>query len=43
MRFCPDIMKAIELEVKKLKDASFVREEPHPNWVANIVPLAKKE
>ena len=35
-------MKAIELEVKNLIDSSFVREEQHPDWVANIVPVLKK-
>ena len=35
-------MEAIELEVKKLIDSCFVKEEKHPNWVVNIVSLPKK-
>jgi len=35
-------MKAIESEVKKLIDSDFVREEQHPDWVANKVPISKK-
>ena len=32
----------IESEVKKLIDSCFIREELHPDWVANIVPVPKK-
>ena len=35
-------MEAIQSEVKKLMDSSFIREEQHPDWVANIVPVIKK-
>jgi len=35
-------MEAIESEVKKLIDSSFIREEQHPDWVANIVPVTKR-
>jgi len=35
-------MEAIESEVKKLIDSDFVREEQHPDWVANIYPSPKK-
>ena len=35
-------MEAIESEVKKLIDSSFVMKEQHPDWVANIVPVPKK-
>ena len=35
-------MGVIESEVKKLIDSSFIREEQHPHWVANIVPAPKK-
>ena len=35
-------MKAIELEVKKLIDSDFIWEEQHLDWVANIVPILKK-
>ena len=41
-RFRPEIMEAIESEVKKLIDSGFIREEQHPDWVANIVPVPKK-
>src|SRR4051812_19151353 len=36
------MMEAIEAEVKKLIDLGFIREEQHSDWVANIVPVAKK-
>jgi len=35
-------MEAIESEVKKLIVSGFIREEQHPDWVANIVPIPKK-
>jgi len=35
-------MEAIESEVKKLIDSSLIREEQHPDWVANIVPVTKR-
>ena len=35
-------MEIIELEVKKLIDSGFVREEQDPEWVANIVFVPKK-
>ena len=41
-RFRPDIMEAIETEVNKLVECGFIREEQHPDWVANIVPVLKK-
>src|SRR4051812_9135659 len=41
-RFRPAMMEVIEAEVKKLIDSDFIREEQHPNWVANVVPVAKK-
>jgi len=41
-RFRPEIMKAIQSEVKKLIDSDFIREGQHPDWVANIVPITKK-
>jgi len=40
--FCPEIMEAIELEVRKLINSDFVREEQHPNWITKIVPVSKK-
>ena len=41
-RFRPEIMEAIQSEVKKLIDSGFIREEQYPDWVANIVPVTKK-
>ena len=41
-RFRLEIMKAIQSEVKKLIDSGFIREEQHPDWVANIVPVTEK-
>ena len=35
-------MEAIQSEVKKLINSGFIREEQHPDWVANIVPITKK-
>ena len=35
-------MQAIEAEVHKLIACGFIREEQHPDWVANIVPVLKK-
>ena len=35
-------MEAIKAEVKKLIESGFIREEQHPNWVANIIPVLKK-
>ena len=35
-------MEAIEVEVHKLIACGFIREEYHPDWVANIVPVFKK-
>ena len=34
--------KAIQSEVKKFIDSGFIREEQHPDWVANLVPVTKK-
>ena len=35
-------MESIESEVKKLINSSFIREKQHPDWVANIVHVPKK-
>ena len=35
-------MEKIEKEVQKLRDVQFIREEQHPDWLANIVPVIKK-
>ena len=41
-RFHPNIIEAIEVEFHKLIACGFVREKQHLNWVANIVPVLKK-
>src|SRR5436853_6298086 len=41
-RFRPATMEDIEVEVKNLIDSGVIREEQHPDCVANIVPVAKK-
>ena len=35
-------MEAIEAEVHKPIECGFIWEEQHPYWVANIVPVLKK-
>jgi len=35
-------MEDIEVEVHKLIECGFIREEQHPDWVANIVSVLKK-
>jgi len=35
-------MEAIEVEVHKLIIWDFIREEQHPDWVANIIFVLKK-
>jgi len=35
-------MEAIQSEVKKLINSGFIREEQHPDWIGNIVPVTKK-
>ena len=35
-------MEAIETKVHKLIECGFIQEEPHPDSVANIVPVLKK-
>ena len=32
----------IEQEVQKLKSVGFIHEEQHPEWLANIGPMTKK-
>src|SRR5436190_62627 len=36
------MMEAIEAEIRKLIDSGFIRKEQYPDWVADIVPVAKK-
>lgn len=35
-------MEAIEVKVKNLVDSGFIYEEQHLDWMANIVPILKK-
>jgi len=35
-------MESIETEVHKLIECGFIREEQHLDWVANIIPVLKK-
>jgi len=40
--FSPQRIPEIEQEVNKLIDAGFIREVKYPTWIANIVPVRKK-
>ncbi|KAG8474235.1 hypothetical protein CXB51_033721 [Gossypium anomalum] len=42
-RMRPDIMLKIKEEVKKQFDAGFLQEVKYSEWVANIVPIPKKD
>lgn len=37
-----DLIEQIESEVQKLIIMSFIREEEHPEWLVNIVPVEEK-
>ncbi|GLT26705.1 hypothetical protein SLA2020_017510 [Shorea laevis] len=41
-RFRPDLIPQIEAEVDKLIEAGFIWEVHYPSWIANIVPVRKK-
>ncbi|XXG47440.1 hypothetical protein AAC387_Pa02g2086 [Persea americana] len=41
-RFRPVVMDKIEQEVQKLKNVGFIQEEQHPEWLANSIPVTKK-
>ncbi|KAG9446294.1 hypothetical protein H6P81_012422 [Aristolochia fimbriata] len=41
-RFRPELVPEIEKEVDKLLKANFIREVKYPSWIANIVPVKKK-
>uniref|UniRef100_A0A2N9ERQ0 Uncharacterized protein n=1 Tax=Fagus sylvatica TaxID=28930 RepID=A0A2N9ERQ0_FAGSY len=41
-RFRPELLPQIEAEVNKLEQAGFIREVQFPKWIANIVPVRKK-
>ncbi|KAG9442543.1 hypothetical protein H6P81_018397 [Aristolochia fimbriata] len=40
--FRPELVPEIEKEVDKLIAANFIREVKYPSWIANIVPVKKK-
>ncbi|KAG9457700.1 hypothetical protein H6P81_002208 [Aristolochia fimbriata] len=40
--FCPELVPEIEKEFDKLLKANFIREVKYPSWIANIVPVKKK-
>ena len=35
-------MEVIQSEVKKFINSDFITEEEHPDWVAHIIPVTKK-
>ncbi|CAM8996728.1 unnamed protein product [Rhodiola kirilowii] len=41
-RFRPELVREIEKEVNKLISADFIHEVKYPTWIANIVPVRKK-
>uniref|UniRef100_A0A2N9J4N8 Uncharacterized protein n=1 Tax=Fagus sylvatica TaxID=28930 RepID=A0A2N9J4N8_FAGSY len=41
-RFRPELLPQIEAEVNKLEQAGFIRKVQFPKWIANIVPVRKK-
>ena len=41
-RFRTELIPQIEAEVDKLIAAGFIREVQYPKWIANIVPVKKK-
>ncbi|XP_056695837.1 uncharacterized protein [Spinacia oleracea] len=41
-RFRPELNPEIESEVNKLIGADFIREVKYPTWIANVVPVRKK-
>jgi len=42
MTFSPQLIPEIEQEVNKLIDVGFICEVKYPTWIANIVPVRKK-
>ena len=41
-QFSPDKREAIKKELAKLLAAGFIKEVYHPNWLANLVLIQKK-
>ncbi|GAA0161471.1 hypothetical protein LIER_17781 [Lithospermum erythrorhizon] len=42
LRFCPELEPSIEAELNKLIEFGFIREVQNSTWLANIVPVKKK-
>ena len=42
-QFAPDKKEAIRVEIKWLLVAGFIKEVYHPEWLANLVLVKKKE
>ncbi|GAA0154978.1 hypothetical protein LIER_12810 [Lithospermum erythrorhizon] len=40
--FRPELVSSIEAKVNKLIEKGFIREVQYPMWLANIVPVRKK-
>ena len=40
--FGPELIPQIEVEVNKFIEAGFIREVKYATWIANIVPIIKK-
>ena len=38
----PSLESQISAEIEKLKEVKFIREVQYPTWLANIVPVKKK-
>jgi hypothetical protein len=41
-KMCDDKVIAVKSEVQRLLDTTVIREVMHPKWLANIVPVKKK-
>ena len=41
-RFRPDLLLKIKEEIRKLFEVRFIEVSNYPNWVANVVPVIKK-
>ena len=42
-RLRPELVLKVKEEIDKLHKAKFIRVVVYPNWVSNIVPVAKKD
>ena len=41
-KYNPSLESQISTEIEKLKEVKFIREVQYPTWLANIVPVKKK-